>query len=538
MQNRDKRVLLVDDDAMVRIGLKTLVNWSGHGYQLIGEAENGTQALEIVRREQPEIVITDMKMPGMDGVALIRALQEIQPPPYVVALSGYDDFPLVREAMKQGAKDYLLKLELTPETLLQSLAGAPDTPTDDIPKPDQTMLRSRVLRDLVFHFYLNEDDLEKRLQESGICWAGETVYCLLLKAGELFRFEEATEEECHTLLFSIRNIAEEIVGACLDAVSTEGKTGELYILGALRPELTGQDANVLIEQTAHRLHDMLQQYVDVSCMIGIGQGENTAGGMAEACSRAADAMRSRFYRLNDPVIWWQADLCPQTEPETFSTAEARRLLAEGISSLSAETVDEAIDLVQKASARQHWTQRNAYAVAFALAGTVPDCLGKDGVYIPSPMPRSHGDLLRWMDLHHMGDVRDWLERLREDILEYIQKERTDGRQMVVRRAQDIVTQRFCGEITLSELAEQLDLTPGYLSGLMKKYIGKTFSEYLTYLRMEQAKKLLRETHDKIYAVAVAVGYEDAFYFSRIFKRETGMTPGDWRKRAEQRGDVP
>lgn len=341
MQNRDKRVLLVDDDAMVRIGLKTLVNWSGHGYQLIGEAENGTQALEIVRREQPEIVITDMKMPGMDGVALIRALQEIQPPPYVVALSGYDDFPLVREAMKQGAKDYLLKLELTPETLLQSLAGAPDTPTDDIPKPDQTMLRSRVLRDLVFHFYLNEDDLEKRLQESGICWAGETVYCLLLKAGELFRFEEATEEECHTLLFSIRNIAEEIVGACLDAVSTEGKTGELYILGALRPELTGQDANVLIEQTAHRLHDMLQQYVDVSCMIGIGQGENTAGGMAEACSRAADAMRSRFYRLNDPVIWWQADLCPQTEPETFSTAEARRLLAEGISSLSAETVDEA-----------------------------------------------------------------------------------------------------------------------------------------------------------------------------------------------------
>lgn len=89
------------------------------------------------------------------------------------ALSGYDDFPLVREAMKQGAKDYLLKLELTPETLLQSLAGAPDTPTDDIPKPDQTMLRSRVLRDLVFHFYLNEDDLEKRLQESGICWAGE-----------------------------------------------------------------------------------------------------------------------------------------------------------------------------------------------------------------------------------------------------------------------------------------------------------------------------------------------------------------------------
>ena len=192
------------------------------------------------------------------------------------------------------------------------------------------------------------------------------------------------------------------MGACLDTVSTEGKTGELYILGALRPELTGQDADALVEQTAHRLHDMLQQYVDVSCTIGIGQGENTAGGMAEACNRAADAMRSRFYRLNDPVIWWQADLCPQTEPEPFSTAEARRLLTEGISSLSVEAVDEAINLVQKAAARQHWTQRNAYAVAFALAVAVQDCLEAYGLDIPSQMPRSHGDLLHWMEFTPYG----------------------------------------------------------------------------------------------------------------------------------------
>ena len=367
----------------------------------------------------------------------------------------------------------------------------------------------------------------------------ETVYCLLLKAGELFRFEEATEEECHTLLFSIRNIAEEIVGACLDAVSTEGKTGELYILGALRPELTGQDANVLIEQTAHRLHDMLQQYVDVSCMIGIGQGENTAGGMAEACSRAADAMRSRFYRLERPGhLVAGRSLSTQTEPETFSTAEARRLLAEGF-----------LRYRLRLSMRLSIWYRKHLRVSIGHSATpmrsplhwrlrCKTVWKRRGFDIPSQMPRSHGDLLRWMDLHHMGDVRDWLERLREDILEYIQKERTDGRQMVVRRAQDIVTQRFCGEITLSELAEQLDLTPGYLSGLMKKYIGKTFSEYLTYLRMEQAKKLLRETHDKIYAVAIAVGYEDAFFISAgFFKRETGMTPGDWRKRAESRGEM-
>ena len=157
---------------------------------------------------------------------------------------------------------------------------------------------------------------------------------------------------------------------------------------------------MLIEQTAHRLHDMLQQYVDVSCMIGIGQGENTAGGMAEACSRAADAMRSRFYRLNDPVIWWQADLCPQTEPETFSTAEARRLLAEGFLryrlrlsmrlSIWYRASASALDTAQRLCGRP---LHRGYSARLS---------GNERFDIPSrKMPRSHGDLLRWMDLHHM-----------------------------------------------------------------------------------------------------------------------------------------
>ena len=98
-------VLIVDDDAMMRISLKSLIAWQEHGYRLIGEASDGEQALEICRRSAPDILITDMKMPRMDGIALLRVLQKEKIQMYVIILSGYDDFQLVREAMRLGAAD-------------------------------------------------------------------------------------------------------------------------------------------------------------------------------------------------------------------------------------------------------------------------------------------------------------------------------------------------------------------------------------------------------------------------------------------------
>ena len=116
------KILIVDDDATVRIGLKTLIAWEQYGYRLVGEAANGQQAIEIVHREQPHIIITDMKMPVMDGLTLIKTLKNEEG--FSVAflvLSSYDDFELVKGAMKLGAVDYFLKLELDVHMLLSCL---------------------------------------------------------------------------------------------------------------------------------------------------------------------------------------------------------------------------------------------------------------------------------------------------------------------------------------------------------------------------------------------------------------------------------
>ncbi|NLM55669.1 MAG: response regulator, partial [Firmicutes bacterium] len=115
------KVLIVDDEAIVRVGLKSMIDWQAHGFELVGEARDGRGALEMIAAYRPDVVITDLRMPVLDGLELLRAINQRQYQCRVVVLSSYDDFELVREAMKLGAVDYLLKLEVEPEQLIKVL---------------------------------------------------------------------------------------------------------------------------------------------------------------------------------------------------------------------------------------------------------------------------------------------------------------------------------------------------------------------------------------------------------------------------------
>ncbi|WP_143436190.1 response regulator [Intestinibacillus massiliensis] len=527
------RVLVVDDDAVLRIALKSLVAWQEHGYQMVGEAQDGAQALALCQALQPDIVITDMKMPGMDGIALIHRLQAMPQPPYIVALSGYDDFALVREAMRLGAADYLLKLELEPAQLLQSLAGARSRghggAAQNLPGKEE---RTRVLRGLVSRFYLDEQEMKTQLQAVGVAFPTEPVWCLLIKAGEMYRFEETTEEEYQTLQFSIFSIVEEIAGDCLHAYAVEGKTGEFYLFAALKPALQGQTG--LVHQTAERMHEMLLRYLDLFCVIGIGQGDASPAGLTAACRQAAGAVRARFYAVNQAVIEWDGDRMPDGGGSSYSIAPQRARLTAGIVAIQEDAVRMALGQVKHDLATLHLPRNALLASLLDLYSGVREGLQQSGRAVGQVLRASGRSLPELLSISGMGEVQDWLDALEDDLCAFIRLENAEGYQKAVQKAKRLIEERYDGELTLQELAEELQLTPGYLSALMKKYAGMNFSEYLVHVRIGHAKKLLLGTTDKVYAVASQVGYADQFYFSRVFKRVVGLTPGEFRKRGDVR----
>ena len=290
---RKPRILIADDDTMVRIGLKTVINWEENGFVLVGEAANGLEAMQLVQEKKPDIVITDIKMPGMDGIELIRQLRQQSTPPEILVLSSYDEFELVKQALKLGARDYLLKLNLNPEELLHSLraiaaentAASPLFSGDD--EKSRALLRQNFLWDVVSNYYMNGQQLEQSMRELEIHLEGRPVYCMVIKVGEVYRFEEATAEEIQTLRISVVNITEEIVSDVCCGYCFSGRTGEFDVL--LTAPVSAPDEAVL--RLAKRLRKMLHEYLELSCTVLVGSSMQPGGaGIKEAFWRANAAV--------------------------------------------------------------------------------------------------------------------------------------------------------------------------------------------------------------------------------------------------------
>lgn len=154
------KVLIVDDEVLVRVGIKSSIAWQEYGFELVGEASNGIDALEIIREQNPDILITDIKMPKMDDIELLKELEKAGSPIQSVVLSFYNEFEYVREAMKHGAKDYILKLSMEPKELLEILLKIKENLMMNSQKPvsvgQELSVNLEELKNQFFHKLLNE----------------------------------------------------------------------------------------------------------------------------------------------------------------------------------------------------------------------------------------------------------------------------------------------------------------------------------------------------------------------------------------------
>lgn len=421
MQRRG--IVIVDDDAVMRFGLKTLIPWEDTEFVLLGEAANGREALTLIQTCRPEIVVTDMKMPVMDGVALIRALREQKQPPAILALSSYDDYELVREALRLGAADYLLKMDLSPALFLQALRSMTVVPS----VPQETgvrlnALRTQLVKNIISRFFVSDQDLTAQMHEAGVAFTRDPVWVLVLRSDlrNTLENDEEQAEQYRTISLSVINIAEEIAQDCLEGFCAEGYDGAFYILGTLRDGQADPDERLL--RLGNRLSRMIEQYLDVTVSVGIASGDADVDGLFHACSHARRASR-QAQRQQATALLYQADM--------------------------------------------------------------------DELHGDTAMPES-----------------------------------------VISRAKTYIDRHYAEKIVLPDLAAQLGITPNYLSSLMKKQLGMTFSEYVLNVRMEQARKLLSDSDLRINEIAVRVGYDNLFYFSKLFKRVYGVSPRNFRHQQE------
>jgi two-component system response regulator YesN len=535
------KVILIDDEVLVRVGLKSLINWEKHGYQIIAEASNGQDALTKIKAQKPDIVIIDIKMPVKDGLELIEEVNKLQLQTKFIVLSSYDDFKLVKQALQLGAVDYLLKLELESEQLLNCLNTARkaikkqqkserEIDHSRLHLPSLLELRTSTFKKIINKQLVNQNEIKRLFKKLEIDLVESRLYCLVIRLKNIDQVQNNDSQGEQLFESSVLNIVREIVSDFYPAHVFSYNWGEIICFFSLEPDqLLNQQEEVIpnFKNLTVRLTKMMREYFDVEIELAVSNSKNKFFELSTAFQEAVQALQYSFQCPAGQAVYYK-DLAKY---KTRSTSKADLKIfidrfAAGLEKLNYSDLKDNFKQLTKKLKTENISARECYSLCFEILFIIRTKLsGRLADKILTKQANFYQQLLR---INNIADLFNWLNSLDQQ-LQQVLIEQEDNNHLVT-KAKNYIKQNYKKEITLDQLAEKLNVSYGYLSVLFKEKVGLSFSEYLNEVKITAAKQMLTESDCKIYTVAYEVGYNNPYYFSRVFKQKTGLTPRQYRKR--------
>lgn len=492
------KVLVVDDEAPIRQWLQYRVDRI-EGFAVCGAASGGQQALEIYRREKPDIVVTDIKMPGMDGLEMMQHMKELRPACMIV-LTSHEDFDYARRALKQGAAEYILKTELNEQYLAQTLnkAGAAIRRREDDGRGEEVRRAERFLLRLASGEHRDEPPTESLARRQGASWRDG-----LLFAADVWSRDGAD-------LAWARRFASEMPGMQNLVVAPLGHE-HLLLAGNLPSE-----ASYLELVDGWRRNMEFHPFV-----VGLSDVCYRLARLPQALAAAQARCRLHFYLPEKRLLWQEAAGNPLSRHvQNLRAALSRELLQQNYAEALA-IKDRALEELR----RDRPTDLSAVKqLAVDLAATLLRFTLEQDEETDRLIEQTEREIHQAEDFDHMSAAVD---RVFAPL-----RERLSGRAAFsepVRTALGYLEAHYAEKISLSTVAAMLSFSPEHFSRMFVKETGMNFVTCLNNLRMKRAMELLEKTDKKIYEIAEEVGYSSVSYFSTAFKKSFGETPNRYQQ---------
>ncbi|MDR1158871.1 MAG: response regulator [Oscillospiraceae bacterium] len=523
--------MIVDDEVYVRLGLTSMIDWEKLGFTIVGQAANGQIALDMAEEIRPQLIITDVRMPVMDGLTFVRRLRDRGQAAKIIVLSLYEDFYKLRDASRLGIFDYVLKSEIMEaECLIDILTRVKKEIEQG--RAGRTLHDRRALEtQLVFEIARGCEPDGAALQTalSNLWLSGYAKQQLLLFSLDSYRMRfasgDADQTERDVLMRTVRYLAEE--NARKRTACVTGHVGENEFLCALfgdrEDELTARAGAFVAEFSA-----------ELTRLSGYRIFEARA--RVDSCERLCDCYRAARVLLANRLFFsgrravCEADLRERRRFFLSVTKTSLRL------SRACEACDEAevtriIEEIVMRDIQGLFDREAADNACLELFAVVKDIVDRSGAAGPESGMRSL-DILRCDTLRQRCDFL--IERLRLSM-----GKRVDGGELRGRVLR-YFHENYQNAVSLQDIADYLRMSPAYISHVYKKLSGESLIETLTRIRMEEAKRLLRTSGRplRIYEIAERVGMENARYFSQRFKVMVGCTPAEYRTAGGALEDTP
>lgn len=536
------KVLIVDDEPIIRKGLRNIINWKNFGCEVVAEAADGQDGLDLVKKHKPDIIITDIKMPETDGLSMIRKIKEDVPDSRIIILTGYRNFDYVHEALKLGVMDFLLKPSRI-EELTAAISRAvkelkfQKQRTEEFEKLGQlfvqniSVLREKLLYDVIYEINTNGEDIREKLKLFGV---EQGDFCMLLVQNDAEESDgsEISQYDRHLYQFGIINTFNEIFADKFEVMHvTLDTVGTAFIV--MPGESAGDELSDTINKKCTYLQEIINNCFGFTVTIAISSVGSDFTELPQKYSECRGALEHKFYLGSNSIIYY-SDVNTFFRYDDHSMLEKlQKALTEGIKSGNETAVEERLrdifSYIRNIDPSRKDYIKNFYWNTITSINNIRLSLKSfedDKKVEYTELSGLYGLIEKSSNADELNTL---LEESAKSVVAKVNNFNNRSIKLILRKAVEYLHEHYHEPVTLNEVAEYTLVSTYYISRMFKKEMGKNFVDYLNELRIEKAKELLKDVRYKTYEVAEKVGIPDAHYFSRLFKKYVGITPTEYRE---------
>ena len=535
------KVFLVEDEVVMRNGIKNNIPWEQEGFEFAGEASDGELAYPLIKKEKPDILITDIRMPFMDGLELSRLVKKELPQIKIIILSGYNEFDYAKTAINIGVTDYLLK-PISSAKLLEAVKKVADMIEKE---QDNARLIKRYEKEM------EENILQEKHKLWGALASNRLSTIELLEKGQRLGID-FTASAYQVFLFKLMQEGD-ATGCSEELNRASEKVNELagsweYVLSFDRsPEgwaflIKGESEEEVQStylETRKELLELVEGYPKVEYFGGIGNVVHRIGDIQTSYKEAARAFSSRFFMDANQIADSAEMVKVQMEQDgkidvskMLSKKREHELVERFLKNGTTEEVDSFLDeLFQNIGEQNCKSLLYRQYVVMDLFFCASDFLGNLEMDIEN-LPEECRDINQIVEkAEDAENLRYQIENLFTETMQLRDSHSKKKYSKLLEDAKAFIDENYKhDEMSLNTVAAQVNISPSYFSTIFSSEMGQTFVEYLTHVRLEKAKELLMCSNMRTAEIGYEVGYKDSHYFSYIFKKVVGCSPKEYRNR--------
>lgn len=537
------RVLIVDDESFMRMSLKTSLDWESYGFQVIGEANHGQDALAKITELKPDIMLLDIKMPIMDGLQVLKALKDWNHPPKVIVLSSYKEFEYVREAMRLGAIDYIHKPSLNETGMFETLQRARETimrerkHTDEMEHLRQNVERVKPnMKALFFKGWIEGSirhtwEIEAKINEYDIHLKPPNLVCFVMHIDQFSKVKQRYKQNMEYLLyFSIQNILTEVLRKYDEVEFFQHHPSGFAILKSYSGLRSEQEIYSEQWNLMKAVQHALRKFMNISVSFGVSALHSSLWDMPIAVKEAEKVLERHFYSSESGVSFFQKqadEMKPEDDvikKQVFEKIQRIKQEAENEQWDRLHTSMERLfeDLRQSRQMSRQEVLRIATYLHYALSKSYE---GEDGLPLPG-FPTFE----EFVEAETQQQIYELL--VQEVQLIQHKKSMNAAAQIMnpkIRLVLDYIHAHYDHDLHLEELSHYVGLNNSYLSRLFKEQTGMVLIQYINQYRVNKSLDMLMNSTLKTYEIAEKVGFKSTDNFYIAFKKMVGYAPNEVRK---------